>query len=142
MTVEIRLLGSGNAALLATAVDGVFDHAVDPGLAEEFLADRRHLIAVAVADGRVVGFASGVTFVHPDKPVELWVNEVGVAPPHQRQGLGAAVMKRLFAAGRAAGCRQAWVLTDRGNRAARGLYAALGGADMAGRMVGVEFRLD
>jgi hypothetical protein len=32
----------------------------------------------------VVGFASGVHYVHPDKSPELWINEVGVARSHCR----------------------------------------------------------
>jgi aminoglycoside 6'-N-acetyltransferase I len=79
--------------------------------------------------------------VHPDKPAELWINEVGVAPSHQGQGLGKAVLRLLLEEGRRHGCGEAWVLTDRSNAPARALYASLGGADMAGDMVGVEFDL-
>jgi hypothetical protein len=43
--------------------------------------------------GVVVGFASGVTYLHPDKPIELWINEVGVAKSHQGQGISKSVMR-------------------------------------------------
>jgi aminoglycoside 6'-N-acetyltransferase I len=74
-----------------------------------------------------VGFASGVHYVHPDKPAELWINEVGVAPSHLRRGLAQALLRLLFDVGRSLGCSQAWVLTDRENTAAMRLYASVGG---------------
>jgi aminoglycoside 6'-N-acetyltransferase I len=142
MTVEIRLLGRGDEQILADVVPDVFDHAVQPQLAAEFLSDPRHHIAVALDASRVVGFASGVHYVHPDKQPELWVNEVGVAPTHQRRGLAKQLLGALFDAGRAAGCREAWVLTDRSNTAAMRLYQGLGGVEARGETVMFEFPLD
>jgi aminoglycoside 6'-N-acetyltransferase I len=74
----------------------------------------------------IVGFASGVHYVHPDKPAELFINEVGIAPSHHRLGLGKAVVTSLLEVGRRLGCREAWVLTDRENTAAMALYASAG----------------
>jgi ribosomal protein S18 acetylase RimI-like enzyme len=131
MGVEIRLLGPDDDAVLANVADEVFDNPVDPVFTREFLNDPRHHIAVAIDDGQVVGFASGVHYLHPDKPPELWINEVGVAPSHQGRGLATQVIKALLAEGRRRGCVEAWVLTDRSNTAARALYAGLGGEDGA-----------
>jgi hypothetical protein len=39
---------------------------------------------MATAGDTVVGFASAVHYVHPDKAPELWINEVGVAEPGDR----------------------------------------------------------
>jgi ribosomal protein S18 acetylase RimI-like enzyme len=97
---------------------------------------------VAVEDGAVVGFASGVHYVHPDKPAELWINEVGVAPSHQRQGLGKRLLQALFARGRELGCREAWVLTSPANGPAVRLYESVGGVDMADPPVMFTFRLN
>jgi len=135
----IRILGAGEARLLDRVAPDVFDNDVDARWAAEFLADRRHHLAVAVDDGVVVGMASAVHYVHPDKPPELWVNEVGVAPSHQRRGIGRALLQTLFARGRELGCREAWVLTDDANTAARGLYVAVGGEETPAVMV--SFRL-
>jgi ribosomal protein S18 acetylase RimI-like enzyme len=139
MAVQIRILRSGDESALTRVAPDVFDNAVDPALAREFLSDPRHHIAVAVDDGMVVGFASGVRYLHPDKPEELWINEVAVAPSHQRQRIGHAVLAALFAEGLALGCRQAWVLTDRTNVAANALYASLGGIEGA-EGLGAELR--
>ena len=138
---EIRMLGSDDAALLMRVAPGVFDHDVDSALSAEFLRDPRHHLAVALESGTVVGFASGVHYIHPDKPAELWVNEVGVAPTHQRQGLGRKLLQALFARGRELGCREAWVLTSPANGAAVRLYEAVGGIDMADPPVMFTFRL-
>ena len=131
MTLDIRVLSTGEEAVLANVAPEVFDNPIDPALAREFVADPRHHIAVAIDDGLVVGFASGVHYIHPDKPAELWVNEVGVAPTHHRRGLGKAVLAALLEAGRGLGCGEAWVLTERSNAAARALYVSAGGEEGA-----------
>lgn len=127
MAVEIRILTSADHGVLANVAAGVFDNAIDPQLAGEFLADPRHHLAVAVDEGQVIGFASGVHYVHPDKPPELWINEVGVADSHQGRGVGRAVMRTLLDHARNLGCGEAWVITDESNTPAKRLYASCGG---------------
>jgi ribosomal protein S18 acetylase RimI-like enzyme len=140
MSVEIKIVGRGDHGVLSNVAPGVFDNAVDSRLTAEFLADPRHHLAVAVDDGAVVGFASGVHYVHPDKPPELWINEVGVAPTHRKRGLGKRLLHKLFEVGREHGCGTAWVLTDRLNAPAMRLYASIGGTDQ-GDQVMFEFLL-
>ena len=125
--------------MLERVAPEVLDRGIVPALAAEFLSDPRHHIAVAVDDGVVVAFASGVHYVHPDKPTELWINEVGVSPAHRRRGLGALVVGALLARGRDLGCTNAWVLTDRSNQAAVRLYASCGGVEAKGDTVMFEF---
>jgi hypothetical protein len=66
----------------------------------------------------VVGFGSGVHYVHADKPSQLWINEVAVAPANRRCGLSTAVLRALLAVGQQYNCTEACVLTDRTNVAA------------------------
>jgi len=139
VSVEIRLLGAGDNGVLADVASGVFDAPPAPRWTAEFLADARHHLAVALHNGRVVGMASAVHYVHPDKPPELWVNEGGVAPSHQRRGIGRQLLQALFSHGRALGCTEAWVGTEEDNVPARRLYAAVGGQEQL--MVYVTFRL-
>jgi ribosomal protein S18 acetylase RimI-like enzyme len=141
VTLDIRHLGPDDETVLRRVAVGVFDHDVDPALVAEFLKDSRHHLVVAIEDGTVVGFASGVHYVHPDKPAELWINEVGVAPSHQRQGLGKRLLQALFGRGRELGCRDAWVLTSPANGPAVRLYESVGGVDMADPPVMFTFRL-
>jgi len=127
MAVEIKILRSGDRAILDHVAPGVFDSPLDPRLVTEFLGDARHHLVVAIDRGQVVGMASGVHYVHPDKPSELWINEVGVAPGQQGQGVGRALLHALLQHAESLGCREAWVLTDRANDAAMRLYASTGG---------------
>jgi aminoglycoside 6'-N-acetyltransferase I len=129
LAIEIKMLHFDDRAILDSVAAGVFDYALDPGLVSEFLNDDRHRLVVAIDEDRVVGFASGVQYVHPDKPAELWVNEVGVAPSHQGRGIGNAVIRALLEHAQRSGCREAWVLTDRSNQAAMRLYASTGGQE-------------
>lgn len=138
--VTVRMLGPSDAPVLTRVADGVFDNAVDPRLTAEFLADARHHMAVAIDDGVVVGMASGVDYIHPDKPVELWVNEIGVATSHRQRGIGKQLLQVLFDHARALGCTDAWLGTEVDNTAARRLYAAAEGEEEI--MVYVTFELD
>jgi ribosomal protein S18 acetylase RimI-like enzyme len=70
-----------------------------------------------------------VHYVHPDKPPELWINEVGVSGAYRDRGIGRQLLETLKTHGRALGCGEAWVLTEPGNAAARALYRAAGGAE-------------
>jgi len=142
MTIEVRILGPGGETVLQNSAPDVFDNPVDYHLAAEFLRDHRHHLAVALDKGVVVGFASGVTYVHPDKPVELWINEVAVASSHRKQGIGKRILDILLEFGRAAGCREAWVLTDRSSTAATKLYESVGGTEVPGDTVMYSFALD
>ena len=138
----IQTLSLPDLPLLLHPADGVFDNPVDEAYAREFLADPRHHIVVALSEGIVIGFASAVHYIHPDKPPELWINEVGVADAHQGKGVGKAIMNELLRLGKQLGCVNAWVLTDRSNTAANRLYQSTGGQVAEGDTVMYEFRLD
>ena len=135
----IKVLTSSDLPLLLHPADGVFDNPVDEAYGREFLADPRHHIVVALSDGVVIGFASAVHYIHPDKPPELWINEVGVADAHQGKGVGKAIMNELLRLGKQLGCVNAWVLTDRSNTAANRLYQSTGGQVAEGDTVMYEF---
>ena len=135
---NVRVLAANEAVVLNDVAPGVFDHVIDARWCAEFFADPRHHLAVALLDRQVIGMASAVHYVHPDKPPELWVNEVGVAPPHQGQGIGKRLLQALFAHARSLGCCEAWVLTDGANAPARKLYASAGGREETTMMISFE----
>lgn len=139
MAVIVRLIKPEEGSLLNRVAPDVFDHEVHPQWAAEFLADSRHHLAIALDDNLVVGMASAVHYVHPDKAPELWINEVGVAPSHQQQGIGRQLLQCLLDHGHHLGCATAWVLTEQGNQAARRLYASVGGIEAAEPIVMIEF---
>ncbi len=144
MPIAIRILGPTEGAVLDNVALGVFDDPIDPRWSAEFFADPRHHLAVALDDetGAVVGMASGVHYVHPDKPPELFVNEVGVAPPYQNRGIGRQMLRALLAHARTLGCREAWLGTSYDNAAARRMYAAVGGVEESEPTVIISFALD
>jgi ribosomal protein S18 acetylase RimI-like enzyme len=131
MAVQVRVLGPDDEHVLMNVAADVFDAPIDPRLTREFLHDPRHHIVVSIDESVVVGFASAVHYLHPDKAPQLWINEVAVAPSHQRRGLGHTMLRILFDVGRTHRCTMAWVLTDRTNTPAMALYGSLGGREGA-----------
>jgi ribosomal protein S18 acetylase RimI-like enzyme len=68
--------------------------------------------------------------LHPDKSApELWINEIGVSPTYQRQGIGKMLLQFLLENARQSGCREAWVLTERTNIPAMAMYRSAGGEE-------------
>ncbi|MBO6574003.1 MAG: GNAT family N-acetyltransferase [Rhodothermales bacterium] len=139
--IQIRLLADGDGDVLRSVDPDVFDNPVVERLADEFLQDPRHHIVVATEETVVVGFASGIDYVHPDKPPELFVLEVGVAETHQRRGIASKLIRRLLSHARSIGCKNAWVATETTNHAARALYESLSGQEEADRAVVYNFPL-
>jgi aminoglycoside 6'-N-acetyltransferase I len=120
---EIKVLGPTDSRYLDHIAQDVFDDPIIRSSAEEFLADSRHRLVVALDNDVVVGFVSAVIYLHPDKSTpEMWINEVGVAPTHQGQGIGKALLQAVLDHAKHAGCKEAWVLTERENTAAMALY--------------------
>ena len=141
MSIRITVLGRGDAQVLTRVAAGVFDQPIRAELLEQFLSDPRHHLAVAIDSGVVVGMASGVHYVHPDKPPELWINEVGVAPTHRSRGIGRELLLALLNVGQRHGCGEAWVLTDRSNDPAMRLYASCGGREADHDQVMFTFKM-
>jgi ribosomal protein S18 acetylase RimI-like enzyme len=127
MTLEIKRLTAEDAAILGRVADGVFDEPVDARRLAAYVAEPGHLMLVALAEGEVVAQVAAVVHRHPDKPTELYIDEVGVAPAWRRQGLARRMLDRMMALGKAQGCEEAWVGTEQDNVAARGLYESRGG---------------
>jgi len=140
--VEIRLLGAADLAILEHVDPDVFDEPVRPDLAARFLENPSNLLAVAIQAGTVVGMASGLVYVHPDKPLALFINEVGVAERCSGRGIGKRLMQALLERGRALGCAEAWVATEVDNARARALYASAGGAEDPAQAVVYTWSLD
>ncbi|MBB6465768.1 aminoglycoside 6'-N-acetyltransferase I [Aminobacter lissarensis] len=120
--IEIRRLRPVDEHLLDNVADDVFDEPVDDARLKACLASPGHLLFVALDDGQVVAQAAGMIHRHLDKPTELYVDELGVSPAWQRRGIANRLMDALFAAGREAGCEEAWLGTELDNIPARALY--------------------
>ena len=132
---KIRLAGpSDDLAVLAA---DIFDGPANSQATRHFLgsagaADPRNILVLAEMDGHLVGFASGTVLDHPDKPRNLFVQELGVNDEVQRRGIARALLADLRAEGRARGCCATWVLTEEDNLPARATYAATEGKETRG----------
>jgi len=131
----IRRIGPEEAAALLQT--DVFDGPATPEGCARFLGQHgaarpENILMVANEAGRIVGFASGTVLDHPDKAPSLFVQEVGVNPEAQRQGIGRALVLALLAEGRKQGCTTSWVLTEPDNAPARALYTGTGGVETVG----------
>ena len=140
--LDIRLLGPEDMDVLSHVAPEVFDDPIVLPTAPDFLNDPRHRLVVAMDERVVVGFISAVIYVHPDKAKpELWINEVGVSPSHQGRGIGKMLLQRMLETSQQAGCSEAWVLTERTNDAAIGLYRSLHGIEEVPDPVMFTFKL-
>lgn len=120
--IQIRRLLPGDEPLLGSVAPDVFDGPIDPVRLKACLAQSGHLLFVAFDDGRDVAQAAGMIHHHADRSPELYVDNVGVSLAWQRRGIANRLMDALFAAGRAAGCEEAWLGTESDNLPARALY--------------------
>jgi ribosomal protein S18 acetylase RimI-like enzyme len=140
--IEIKLLTPTDFHLLHNVAEDVFDDPIVESSAQEFLNDPRHRLVVAIDNDLVVGFVSAVIYLHPDKRApELWINETGVAPTHQRQGIGKALMQAVLEEAKRSGCTEAWVLTERTNIPAMAMYTSSGGEETLPDPTMFTFRL-
>jgi GNAT superfamily N-acetyltransferase len=142
MDVEIKVLGPQDENVLINLAPSIFDKAIDPILCKEFLNDPRHHIVVAIENGLVIGFVSAVHYIHPDKPVELWINEVSVAPDYRKMGVAKKILRSMFEVGIELGCKEAWVLADQSNIAGMKTYSSVGGEEYKNEMTMFTFYLD
>ncbi|NNE67228.1 MAG: GNAT family N-acetyltransferase, partial [Pyrinomonadaceae bacterium] len=86
--VTIRMATTGDLYDLCNVAADIFDNKVDPDLAREYLHDPRHHLAIALVDGQIIGMASAVHYIHPDKNPELFINEAGVDKSVRGNGIG------------------------------------------------------
>jgi ribosomal protein S18 acetylase RimI-like enzyme len=142
MSVSIRLVAAGEERLLSLVDEDVFDGPVSARQLAAFVADPRHMLVIAVDAGRVVGMATGVQILQPDKAPQLFINEVGVAPAYRRRGIARGLAAMLFSVAKDRGCASAWVATEPGNAAANALYRSIPNGAERAEVVLYEWPLD
>src|SRR5690606_9789188 len=98
---------------------------IDAAWLGAYLRTPGHMMVVALLDGQIVGQCAGVIHHHPDKPDELYVDEVGTATTHLRRGIARRMLAELFAWARERGCTEAWLGTEADNGPALALYRGL-----------------
>lgn len=139
MAIQLKRMRPGDELDFTDIAPDVFDEPIHPQRLEAYLLDPGHLMVLALEDGIVVGQCAAVIHRHPDKPTELYIDEVGTASTHLRQGIATRLVDAMFAWGRELGCREAWLGTELDNLEANGLYVKVGGKSET--MVYYEFKL-
>lgn len=126
MTIAILRLTAANVGLLDRVAEEVFDEPIVPARLATYIANPVNRMIIAMDGPLVVGQTAAVIHHHPDKPDELYIDEVGVSPAWQRRGIAKAMMLAMFDWGRELGCASSWLGTETDNVAARALYVSLG----------------
>ena len=142
MAIDYVLLDANEVHRLDKIAADVFDGPIDEAQLAAFVTDPRHLMVLAVDGDTVVGMLSAVEYLHPDKPPQMWINEVGVTPGHRRRGIGRKLIGRLLDVAKARGCACAWLGTESDNIAARRCYDGIPDGKPAETVLFYEWPLD
>jgi len=119
-------IGANNADLLTNVAEGVFDHAIDRDRLKAYLANELNWMCIATHGETVVGMCMSVIHLHPDKPTELFLDEIGTGDDWRRRGIARSLMRMVFDRADAEGIDEIWLGTEPDNVPARGLYEGTG----------------
>lgn len=123
--IRIVHLGPEDHDFLLRVEPGLFDGPLEPSQVFSFLAQGTHEMVLAMAAGHAVGMASGVAMMHPDKPPQFFINELGVREGHRREGIGTALVQRMREIAMDRGCVDVWLAAEGDDLPARGLYRSM-----------------
>ncbi|MEO0417964.1 MAG: GNAT family N-acetyltransferase [Pseudomonadota bacterium] len=123
---DTHWITAANADLLDRVAPGTFDHAIDPARLERYLANSANWMCVAMTEGLVVSMCMCVVHDHPDKPTELFLDEIGTGDDWRQQGAARLLMEKVFERADAEGIEEIWLGTEPDNVAARALYESTG----------------
>ena len=122
LDLSIHWIDQTNAQLLDRVAPGTFDHAIDPEHLANYLAKPANWMAVAIHGDLVVGMLMATPLDAPDKPTEIFLNEIGTGDDWRRKGIAHRLMEKLFERADAEGIEEIWLGTEPDNDAANGLY--------------------
>ena len=128
MGIIVERVTDQDLARLAKVADGVFDAPPHQRWLADYLAAPGHLLVIAADGGLIVGQCAGIIHFRPDRPAELYVDDLGTADAYLRQGIATRMLAALFAWAHELGCGEAWLATELDNAEAISLYRKLGAA--------------
>jgi len=105
--------------------EDIFDEGIDPRRLAVMLKEQNNILLVAVYEGVVIGQALAVIHRHPDKPTELYIDDLGVSEKFQRRGIATRLLEQLFMIGAERDCEEVWVATEPDNEIAIKLYDSM-----------------
>lgn len=120
--ISFETISGDNRHLLDQIEPKVFEGPVRSDFLDGCLANPNQFLIVAVAGGKVVGKAISYVFHFPDKPSEIYIEEIDVAKKWRRQGVASGLMDAVGEEGRRRGIAEYWLITEKDNDGARALY--------------------
>ncbi len=124
--LEIFEITLENSAIMDNIADDLFDETVKPHLLTAFLAEPTHWLVVAVLNGVVIGKSTAIVHKRPDKPDELYLDEIDVIPEYRRRGIAKKILGHMLILADERDCEECWLGTEKDNIAARKLYESNG----------------
>ncbi|MCH1556925.1 MAG: GNAT family N-acetyltransferase [Pseudomonadales bacterium] len=140
--IKLIELSAESCVLLNQVASEVFDFAVDPIQLAAFIEDPRHVMVLAVKDRWVVGMGSAVEYFHPDKPPQLWINEVGVGVDYRGHRIGVMITEWLIHRAKALECSAVWLATEADNASAERCYQRVQPRPTSSSVVMYDFKID
>jgi ribosomal protein S18 acetylase RimI-like enzyme len=143
MNVHSIRLSPKDAELARQIAFDVAGSSVSVEHAMQFLLNESNILIAGMADEQPVGFISAhILDRFKDYRRKLFIYEVDVLHAFRRNGVGTAMLTALFETTRTSGVVTAFVLTNRSNHAALGLYSSTGGHEVHPDDVMFEFGLE
>ena len=125
--IAIERLGPGDAGRAERAIRTFKTASRAATALEAFLRNPANYLVVAEQEGEAIGFLLAYRLERADREAsQMFVYEVEVAPAWRGRHLASALMEKIKDLARAEGMFEAFVLTSRGNDAARRLYTRTG----------------
>jgi ribosomal protein S18 acetylase RimI-like enzyme len=122
---DIVRINQRNVDVLDVVADDVFDDEINGELLQAVLANGQ-LLLTAIVEGAVVGQLQAMIQHHLDGAPQLYVDNLGVSPLHQRRGIARRLIQEVWLWANELGCQEAWIVTDLDNQEANGLYRSIG----------------
>jgi aminoglycoside 6'-N-acetyltransferase I len=125
MNAIIKRVCADHKDLFAKVAKDVFDAPIQADRLDAYLALPGHIMYVAIIDDMIIGQVRAIIHKHPDGPADLYVDNLGVTPEHQREGVATELMNEIIRHGWADGCEAMWVATETENDDAVGFYRSM-----------------
>lgn len=125
MTVKIIQLDESNMDILNNFDEDIFDEKIVPHRLSAMLSDQNHIMLVAIVENVVIGQVLAVIHRHPDKPTELYIDDLAVSEIVRRRGIATRLLEELFKIGIKRGCEEVWVAAEPDNEPAKKFYSSL-----------------
>ena len=125
MNFELVQIDKHNTHLLDDVDEEIFDGTIVTSRLQKLAEQSNSILLLALAKGTAIGQLLAHIHHHPDKPTELYVDDLGVAVRFRRRGIARQLLEKALAIGHDHGCEEIWVATEPDNTPARALYASL-----------------